>query len=199
VLDYWLGFDHGDAAALRERWRLWFTADAKVDREIATRFGSLAALAAAGQLSSWADTSENRLALILLLDQFPRNLYRGQAAAFAHDDQALELARAGIASGLDRALPLLGRMFFYMPLQHAESRAVQEDSVRMFAALCDSAAPGPIASLLAEAGRYADLHADIISRFGRFPHRNRQLGRVSTSAELAYLADGGATFGQRPA
>jgi uncharacterized protein (DUF924 family) len=193
---YWLGFDHLDPALVRESWRRWFASDAALDREVGARFGDLVRSAASGRLSAWAGTSAGRLALILLLDQFPRSLYRGTAAAFAHDAEALALAREGIASGADRELSLLARLFFYMPLQHAESPALQQESLRMFRALCKEPAPQHIRAALTEAARYAELHADIIGKFGRFPHRNRSLGRAGTAAEEAYLRGGGATFGQ---
>jgi uncharacterized protein (DUF924 family) len=152
--------------------------------------------AASGRLSAWAATSEGRLALILLLDQFPRSLHRGTADAFAHDVQALALAREGIAAGADRELSPFARMFFYMPLQHAESLPLQQESLRMFRALAREPAPEHVRSALAEALRYAELHADIIARYGRFPHRNPSLGRASTAAEEAFLRGGGPTFGQ---
>lgn len=196
VLDFWLGFDHGDAAELERRWRRSFASDPALDREIADRFARLVGLAAGGNLSSWSATSEGRLALILLLDQFPRNLFRGSAEAFAHDGQALTLTRDGIGLGHDRKLRLLDRVFFYMPLQHAESPAAQQESVRTFRALSNEPAPPPLAAVLEEAAQYARLHADIIAQFGRFPHRNRQLGRTSTAAERAYLDRGAPTFGQ---
>ena len=196
VVDFWLGVDPNDEAALEQRWLCWFRSDAAFDREIAERFGGLVADAAAGRLAPWAATSVGRLALILLLDQFPRSLFRGTRAAFAHDDLALALTREGIALGADRELPPLARVFFYMPLQHAESPEVQQESVRVFDELSREPAPAPVKKLLAEAAEYARLHAAIVARFGRFPHRNRPLGRESTAAELAYLDDGGPTFGQ---
>jgi uncharacterized protein (DUF924 family) len=132
----------------------------------------------------------------LLLDQFPRNLYRGSAAAFAHDAQAQALAREGIALGVDRELSRVARLFFYMPLQHAESFSVQQESLQAFRALAEEPAAPHLRAVLTDALSYAEQHADIIARFGRFPHRNRALGRVSTRAETAYFESGGATFGQ---
>jgi uncharacterized protein (DUF924 family) len=195
VLDYWFNFDHSDAAAMRRRMRLWFVSDPATDRDIEARFGALVTAAAKRELLPWARTSTGRLALIILLDQFPRNLYRGTAAAFAHDSDALRVTREGIAAGADRDLPTLARMFFYMPLQHSESPAVQAESLRVFRALSAEPAAEPVAATLAEVARFATLHADIITQFGRFPHRNRVLGRTSTAAELIYL-DQGPTFGQ---
>ena len=196
VVDFWLDVDPHDAAALQSRWLRWFGSDPECDREIAERFGGLVAEAAAGRLTAWAATSEGRLALILLLDQFPRSLFRGSSAAFAHDAMALALTEEGMALGADRHLSPLARVFFYMPLQHAESPSAQREAVRVFDELSREPAPAPIAKLLADAAHYARLHADIIAKFGRFPHRNRSLGRESTAAERAYLDDGGPTFGQ---
>jgi uncharacterized protein (DUF924 family) len=196
VVGFWLGFDHGDPALLREWWRRWFVGDATLDREVEATFGGLVRRAASGPLSAWAGTSEGRLALILLLDQFPRNLYRGSAAAFAHDALALALAREGIALGADRELSQLARLFFYMPLQHAESATLQQESLDAVRALSEEPAPEHIRAALTDALRYAQRHADIIAEFGRFPHRNRSLGRASTAAEEAYLTGGGPTFGQ---
>jgi uncharacterized protein (DUF924 family) len=195
-LDFWLGFDHEDPAALEQRWRRWFANDPDFDAQISARFGRLVPAAASGALASWHGASRDRLALILLLDQFPRNLFRGTREAFAHDADALALTREGVARGQDRALSPLERVFFYMPLQHAESRVAQRESVRLFDALRKEPAPARLAAALDEAARYARMHADIIARFDRFPHRNRLLGRPSTAAERAYLDGGAPTFGQ---
>jgi uncharacterized protein (DUF924 family) len=192
VLEYWFGDAGSSAAALEKRMGFWFgTAH---DAEIRERFGELARRAADGELASWADSPRRRLALILLLDQVPRNLHRGTAAAFAQDEKALALALSGMQVGADAALSPVERMFFYMPLQHAESREVQDESVAAFRRLAREAPEGMRGGF--EAGlKYAELHRQIIERFGRFPHRNRVLGRASTREEIEYL-ESAETFGQ---
>jgi uncharacterized protein (DUF924 family) len=182
---------------LERRFERWFNADAQMDAEIAERFGDLAESAARGELAQWERTAEGRLALILLLDQVPRNLHRGSADAFAQDAKALALTTEGIEAGMDETLPALERAFFYMPLQHAETPDAQALSVRMFEALCaDPSAPPEYSWALDGMAHYARLHRDIIERFGRFPHRNRALGRTDTEAERSYLSGGGLRFGQ---
>ena len=159
------------------------------------RFGKLLASGAAAECQSWKATPRGRLALILLFDQFPRNVYRGTAKAFSFDQRALELTRSGIDAGLDRSLAALERMFFYMPLQHAEASDVQDSSVALFEALALSCPPEQRPYFQWSLG-FAREHRDLIARFGRFPHRNRVLERESTAEETAYLQGGGKTFGQ---
>ncbi len=180
---------------------LWFGDDsapelqAQTDENIRLRFGALAADAAAGRLTAWAGSPRRRLALILLLDQFPRNLHRGTAEAFAQDAEALRLALDGMQQGADAALDPVERIFFYMPLQHAESREAQQESAAAFARLA-AEAPEGMESIFAGVQRYAGLHREIIERFGRFPHRNAALGRESTPEEAQWLAAEGERFGQ---
>lgn len=176
--------------------RRWFGGDADCDAAIKARFSGAVEAAGRGDLDDWASDPRGRLALILLLDQFPRSLYRGSARAFAHDAAALSLTIHGIERSHDRALGPLERLFFYMPMQHAESLDVQERSVAIFTALAENATQGPIAAALAGCATYARQHRDIIARFGRFPHRNAALGRVSSPQETAYLAGGAPKFGQ---
>jgi uncharacterized protein (DUF924 family) len=146
-------------------------------------------------LDVWCASPRGRLALILLLDQLPRNLFRGQARAFATDAAACACTLAGIDVGHDRALAHVERSFFFLPLQHAEDLALQDLSVAMCQALAQDAPP-ELRTALDEGVEYAVLHRDLIARFGRFPHRNRVLGRSSTAAETQYLAEGGRRFGQ---
>ncbi len=176
----------------------WFASDAERDRRLARRFGALVRSAADGELAAWSARPRERLALILLLDQLPRNCFRGSAGAFASDARALAEAEDGLARGDDRALNPWERMFFYMPLQHAEDSAVQERSVELYAQLADEA-PRDAAPTFADALQYARLHRDIVRRFGRFPHRNAILGRDGTAAEREWLAAGAPDFGQRTA
>jgi len=187
-------------AELNRRMELWFGSEtrerqAQQDAAIATQFSDLVERAAKGSLASWADSPRRRLSLIILLDQFPRNIFRGRARAFAHDQQALELALSGMQSGADGALSALERMFFYMPLQHSESLEVQDESVAAYRRLLTEA-PEEFGGVCQGAVESADAHRDIIRRFGRFPSRNGALGRDSTAEERSFLESGGSRFGQ---
>ena len=158
----------------------WFARDPAFDAEIRERFLATHEAAASGQLSAWEDTAEGALALVIALDQFPRNMFRGTARAFSTDTLALAATRRAVARGFDRAIPMPERNFFYLPFQHSENLADQE---RCFAL---SAATGD-----AEAVKWAKIHLDVIRRFGHFPHRNAALGRVSSPEEIAFLEGGG--------
>ena len=196
VRDFWFGAQPLTPAALEERMSFWFgEPGAPQDEEIRARFGALVDRAAAGELASWADGPRRRLSLILLLDQFPRNIFRGTARAFATDEQALALALSGLQSGADGALGAAERLFFYLPLQHAESLDAQDEALAAYRRLLAEVAPG-FQATFAGALRHAEEHRSIIERFGRFPHRNRVLGRESTEAEERWLREGGAGFGQ---
>ncbi len=191
ILAFWFGSLPTTAAELERRMIVWFGGaeperQAERDREIRERFGELIERAAAGELAGWAGTPRGRLALILLLDQFPRNVYRGTARAFAYDDAALGLALAGIEAGDDRALDPVERIFFYLPLQHAESREMQRRSVTAYRRLLLEA-PLELQAQFAETLGFAEEHRAVVERFGRFPHRNRALGRESTAEERDYL------------
>lgn len=194
VLEFWLG----DALELgwpsQDPGRLWFGGGAALDRDIDDRFGLLVQDAIAGGLTAWESGTFDRLALVILLDQFPRNLFRGQAQAFAGDMRAQSLVTDALAKSWDLQLPLAGRVFMYMPLEHAEVLALQQESVRRFATLVAAAAPQRLQDLQGNL-KYAQMHHDIIARFGRFPHRNAVLGRASTGQEQEFLKDG-PRFGQ---
>jgi uncharacterized protein (DUF924 family) len=198
VREFWFGKLPLSPEALGKRMSFWFGEDeltAQRDEEIRTRFGELFERAAAGQLESWADGPRRRLSLIILLDQFPRNLFRGGARAFAFDEKALALTLSGMQSGADAALEAVERIFFYIPLQHAESLEVQEESVAAYRRLL-AEAPEGLRGSFAGVLDYAENHRSIIERFGRFPHRNGVLGRASTPAEEAWLRESGERFGQ---
>lgn len=158
----------------------WFTRDDSFDAEIRRRFGPSAEAAAAGAHDAFAKTREGALALLLLLDQFPRNLHRGSGRAFAADPKARAIADAAIASGFDLATPARLRPFFYLPLMHSERLADQERCMALCLAYC---APDNY--------KYAVIHRDVIARFGRFPHRNAALGRETSDDEREFLASGG--------
>ena len=158
----------------------WYERSDDFDQEIRDTFMATYEAAAAGALDHWAETPSGILALIILLDQFPRNMFREDKRAFATDAKALGLARDAVARDFDRAYPNPARQFFLMPYQHAEDLAVQEQSVDLFRDRCDQ-----------HTHYYALIHMDVIRRFGRFPHRNKVLGRQSTEAEQAFLDGGG--------
>ncbi len=196
VLGFWFGTgDLDDPEVLQERKRAWFVADGRADDEIRERFGPLLDAAQRGGLDTWAASARGALALVLVLDQFPRNVHRGSPEAFACDALALAACEAGIAAGQDARLHPMEAAFLYMPMQHAEDRAVQARSCALTEALATRAAPA-IRDLVAETASHAREHREIVERFGRFPHRNAALGRESTAEERAYLDAGAKTFGQ---
>lgn len=186
VLDFWFGAP-GSAEYGRAR-KMWFRKDAAFDALLRERFGALLDAACAGELDAWCATPEGALALVIVLDQFSRNCHRGTPRAFAADDKALAVARAMVASGDDLRLPgVEHRAFAYLPFEHAETAEAQRESLRLFGELAkDPQAKGYY--------DYAVRHADVIARFGRFPHRNAQLGRESTQAEAAFLSQPGSRF-----
>ncbi len=163
----------------------WYDSTLSFDKTCEERFGTLVEKACGNELAAWEATAEGALALCLLLDQLPRNIFRGKPRAFEADLKAVEVADRAIANGFDQQLDLERRKFLYLPFMHSEVLAEQERSVAISQALGDK-------NTLA----YAEDHADIIRRFGRFPHRNAILGRESTEEELAFLKDGAKTYGQ---
>lgn len=163
----------------------WFAKDLAFDAEITARFEAAHHAAARGELAHWAESWEGALALLLLLDQFPRNIWRGSAHAFATDPLARSLARAALTAGHDAAAPAELRLFFYLPFEHSEALTDQDLCVTRCQALDAASGTDWI--------KWAAMHRDIIVRFGRFPHRNAMLGRESTAEEAAFLADGGFT------
>jgi uncharacterized protein (DUF924 family) len=184
VLDFWFGAPgSAERGAARE---FWFTKSQATDALIRARFGADVEAALRGERDAWAQTTDGTRALILLLDQFTRNVFRDTPRAFAGDARALGLARRLVAAGADRRLAPLERWFVYLPFEHAESIGMQRESLRLFGEL---AAAGRGDALV-----WARKHYDVITRFGRFPHRNRILGRASTPEELEYLAQPGAGF-----
>ena len=195
VTTFWFRDATRSPEALERRGAVWFGAEPAFDSECAIRFAASLEDAARGALDDWAGTPQGRLALVILLDQMPRNIHRGSPAAFAHDAQAAAHCIAGIESGQDRSLHPVERVFLYMPLQHAEDLGLQRRSVERFESLA-AEVDDAWRARFAENAHYARLHRDIVERFGRFPHRNRVLGRESTEEELSYLADGAPTFGQ---
>jgi uncharacterized protein (DUF924 family) len=185
VLAFWFGAP-GSPARGQARAE-WFRKDDKFDDEIRHRFGESVAIALAGGFGEWCTTAEGSLARILLLDQFTRNIFRGTARAFAGDERARATAEDAVARGFDRELPVRERWFVYMPFEHAESVPAQHRSLELFAALArDMGDDDPLV--------WARKHAEVVFRFGRYPHRNAILGRPSTPDEEAYLREPGAGF-----
>lgn len=187
ILDYWFG----DTRAVWPETRFskhWFKSTPARDAEIAHRFGDRVEAALARELVEWEREAFSRLALILLLDQFPRNIHRGTGRAFAGDHRAATLTLEGLSTGLDRPLNWAGQVFFYMPLMHAEDADLQARSVQCYTDLHERA-PTALKDTLAVNLAFAREHRAIIRRFGRFPHRNRALGRESTAEERDYLKD----------
>lgn len=193
MITTWFG---PEATPSKEVSQRWFAKDAAFDDELRTKLGSLQADAAAGTLDRWRESERGELALIILLDQLPRHLYRNDRAAFATDDVALSLARDLVASGRLRELPLIHRVFALMPFQHAETREAQHQGIAEYASLVDEAREKHPESLamLENVLSFAEKHRDIIEKFGRFPHRNAVLGRTSTVEELAFLETPGSSF-----
>ena len=192
ILEFWLGPAPDDPESVARAAERWYITDDGFDAEIRDRFGAAIEQAQRGAFADWAETPEGALALVILLDQFPRNAYRGTADAFAGDPVALAVAGGAVERGLDRELACPGRAFLYHPFEHSEDPEDQERSVALFETL---AAEVPAAWREFAAGfvPYAHAHRDVIARFGRFPHRNAILGRVDTPEERAYL-DGGGGF-----
>lgn len=167
ILSFWFAPEHE---------AFWFASTPDFDREIASRFGALHEQAHAGELDFWADTAEGALALILLLDQFPRNMFRGTPRAFESDARARAICRLALERSFDRLRPVRERPFFYLPLEHSEDLDDQRDCVRLNAELAHE-------NYL----DYAVAHHEIIDRFGRFPHRNHILGRETTAEEAEFM------------
>ena len=181
MLNFWFGegTDYGKAH------KRWFNKDASFDAEIRRRFSHIHQEQTASR--EWMDTPRECLARIIVLDQFPRHIYRGDARAFSSDAFALEAARQLVGAGWDRALLPVERMFAYLPFQHSESLADQDYSCLLYEPLKDTAET-------ADSYRYALAHRDIVRRFGRFPHRNAVLGRESTPEEIEFLKQPGSSF-----
>jgi uncharacterized protein (DUF924 family) len=194
ILSFWFGDDVEDEASIEAASARWFGRDDAFDAEIARRFGSLPERARAGELDDWRSSANTALALVLVLDQFPRNLHRDSADAFRYDGLALEIALAAIEAGFDEAVEPVRAPFFYLPLEHAEDLAAQDRCVALFERLQNRCAPR-LREHVNQYHSYAVRHRNVILRFGRFPHRNAHLQRSSSEEERAYLAGDGERFG----
>ena len=197
ILAFWFREEQLSAPQIDRRMDLWFSEDPVFDHEIEREFAADVDAASAGQLDHWARKPRGRLALILLLDQFRRNIHRGTAKAFALDKKALKLCVEGAMEKMDKGLSPIEKVFFYMPLQHSESQKVQSKSVALFSRLAEAVTP-TYRETFETITQFAELHADIIEAFGRFPHRNVLLGRENTAEEAEYLAGDTVDFGQGP-
>lgn len=184
ILDFWFGPPKQASYATRQ---VWFIKQPEFDLEIRTHFLNDYEQAAAGNLDQWKNSPESCLALILLLDQFPRNMFRNTPQAFATDWQALSTAQYAVAQGYDRSLLPVQRWFIYLPFEHSENLEHQNRAVALFKQLSDD--PDS-----ADAIKYAIRHREVILKFGRFPHRNAILGRVSTAQEEEFLQQPGSSF-----
>ena len=194
LLDFWFGdlTDGFSDAAHRTR---WYAFDDAFDRLIRDQFAATLQAACDGELDPWLDDPQGRLAFIVLTDQFSRQIHRGTAQAFASDALALSAAREGITRGMDRELELNQRSFFYMPFEHSERLVDQHTAVGLFSQLRDQT-PAPYRHHTGESLRHAQQHRDIVQRFGRFPHRNALLDRLSTEQEVEFLTQASNRFGQ---
>ncbi|MEX8192975.1 DUF924 family protein [Comamonas guangdongensis] len=195
ILTQWFGQARPDNDSALQHKLQWFTKSPAFDAQLRQRFGAAVQAALDGRLRHWAAQGAwQRLALVLLLDQFSRNIFRNTPQSFAGDAQALSLALEARELGADLELPEVARTFLYLPLEHAEDPAMQERSVAVFETLLQTAPDAATRDYLAGSLDYARRHREVIERFGRFPHRNAILGRRSTAAELAYLAQPGSGF-----
>lgn len=183
ILMFWFGPLNGQGLSKAEQHGLWFKSSPSTDQEISALFETTVGRAIQGELDNWANTERGLIALILLLDQFTRNMYRGTPEAFSGDSSALVLARTAIAENRHLEMPLIHRVFLYLPLEHSESMSDQSHCVALFEEM--TAATG--LEQMTGFTRYAIAHRDVISQFGRFPHRNSILGREPTPAEEAYI------------
>ncbi len=195
ILTFWFREQVLSAPQIDRRMDVWFGEDSVFDHEIKKEFADDVEKASAGKLDHWADEPRGRLALIILLDQFRRNIYRGTLDAFALDKMALKLCVEGAMAKKDKGLTPIQQVFFYMPLQHAESKKVQAKSVAIFRRLAEAVSP-TYRETFETVATFAELHHDIIEQFGRFPHRNKLLGRENTPEEDEYLAGDSPDFGQ---
>jgi len=193
VLAFWFG-PPGSATEIAGRQnKLWFGKSPANDQAVIDHFSATLTAATAGQLDHWASTPRGRLALVIVLDQFPHHIHRDQPQAFATDPQSLALSLDALTTGEDRQLAPIERVFLYLPLEHAESLEVQDRSVLLYEQLAHEAVADE-RKLFDGFLDYARKHRDVVARFGRFPHRNEILGRPSTPEELEFLKQPGSRF-----
>ena len=187
VLDFWFAVRQLDEPNIDSRMDCWFGNNPDFDAELTERFSELSEQALLGDLDHWADSPDGILALILLLEQFPRHIHKSDKKALRGDRKALKLCEQGVGSDAYRKLSAIRQIFFFMPLQHAESIKVQQTSVKIFNSLAERVST-TMRDTFETVAQFAELRRDIIAEFGRFPHRNRPLGRSNTEQEEAYLS-----------
>ena len=190
ILRFWFG---EDSLHPLTNSKMWFSKDHALDEVIRTNFGAMLDDAGTGAFDDWARTYRGALALVILCDQFPRNIFRGEDQAFAYDQRALRASQIAVDHGFDKELNCVERCFLYLPFEHAENIDVQSQSVELFSSLLEDA-QGEELAFINEAIRYAKRHHEIIEKFGRFPHRNEMLGRESTREEKQFLKQPGSYF-----
>lgn len=193
VLDYWFGAPGSAHEITARQSKLWFGKLPEKDREVSEHFMPTFNAAITGSLDDWAATPRGRLALVIVLDQFPHHVHRDTPDAFAQDAKAQALSLAAMATGEDKTLTLIERVFLYLPLEHAESLAMQDLAIVQYQQLVDEAVESERA-LFANFLDYAHKHRDVVLRFGHFPHRNDILGRLSTADEIEFLKQPGSRF-----
>jgi len=192
---FWFGETDENGLCSSQKSSAWFGKNENFDRLAKSEFGKFLPLAQSGRLDRMRETPHGALAFIILTDQFPRNIHRGRAESFTFDDVSLTACQQGISSGFDSALLPVERVFFYMPLMHSEKISVQKVSVKTFSSLADEFKDSlEVFNFLKGSADYASRHFEIIKKFGRYPHRNKILGRKSTSEEIEFLKQPGSSF-----
>ncbi len=195
ILSFWLSDTPDDPASAKANHELWFKSTKAGDELIRSSFGNLLSQAESGHLNSWLETDLGKLAVIILLDQFSRNIYRGSAAAFQNDEQALTIASSLVDAGRHEQLGPIQQVFLFLPFEHSENLANQNRCLTLFEKLLSSV-DTDWQPLIAGFYEHARQHQEIIERYGRFPHRNKILGRPDNADEKSYFAEGGKSFGQ---
>lgn len=193
VLDFWFQQSAQDQPTIDSRMDRWFMVDPVTDALIRGEFASLVDAGSRGELLPWTNSPQGRLALILVMDQFRRSIYRGTVREFSRDPEVLKICVEGALQGDHKSMDNFQKAFFFMPLQHAESRTIQARSVKLYSELARSVSPTLLATF-ATFAQFAELNHDILEAFGRFPHRNKILGRANTPQETAYLESGSGEF-----
>ena len=193
LLEFWFGRKDLDNEVIEEKSSLWWGKEENIDAYIRTHYSDLLARAVRGVLDTWLNEPRGHLAMIILMDQFSRNIYRNSPRAFSQDEQALDLAMRGTASGVDKKLTPVERVFFYMPFEHSECVVMQERSVSLYQGLIGEVADADKEKFVGYLD-FAVKHADIVKRFRRFPHRNEILDRASTQAEIEFLQQPDSSF-----
>lgn len=195
ILDFWFGEMKEGEPPSSEKQKMWWAKDDSIDKYIEDNFGVCVEKASEGNLDSWLETPRGNLALIILLDQFSRNIYRDTPGAFENDSQALKVADSGITVGMDKELHPVMRIFFYIPFMHSEDLEMQKRSVELYSLLEEECRNNEsVRKVVSNSLDFAHRHKEIIERFGRFPHRNDILGRESTPEEIEFLKKPGSSF-----